>query len=161
MAKDKKDKGNGSNGNGGAPEEAHVEQASTTPAEQSTNEALTVDASPADAIPPDPQTDGAPDASPTASHPDVASLSTDELKSSWATTRDEIDALDHHVSLKRGALRIVEQELCERYKKVADAQRVEPVVMIGGRRMKVKARQARVGGGLGFVDAPIRAAIEL
>lgn len=151
-------KKNGSYGNVLAPEEA---QADVAPTASDEHPVPAVDTSTEDAIPPDQQEQSAPSESSDPKGKPVASLSTDELKSSWASLRGEIDDIEARADDRRRALRVVEQELCERYKKVAEAQKVEPVVMIGGRRMKVKARQERVGGGLGFVDAPIRAAIEL
>lgn len=141
MAKDKKNNGGGSNGDGGAPAEAHVEPT------------LQTDATPAD-IPPDAQADPADDAP-----PDFGAKSTEELKACWLNTKNAIEDFEARIAAHSRGLRLIEQELCARAKEAAKG--AEPIVMIGGRRLKVKARPARIGGGLGFVDAPVNAAIEL
>lgn len=152
MAKPKN--GVGGSGEGGAPAEAPTgyvtgpDGALASDLVMRTTSSMPFDA-PAE-IPPDAQvTTG------------TAALSTDQLKAQWATLRTKIDDAEKDAAIARTALREFEQELCERFKKAADEKKVEAVVNIGGRRMKVKARQAKHGGGLCFVDAPINAAIEL
>lgn len=143
----KKNSNGGANGESGASAEVLAADVAASDGKPAVEQSVTGDA---EGIPPDAQITVP-----------VASMSTDELKASWAGVRLEIVDLDRMTAQAKVSLRVFEQELCERYKKVADVQGVEAVATIEGHRLKVKARPAKHGGGLHFVDAPISAAIEL
>jgi hypothetical protein len=153
MAKEKS-KGNngGSNGDGGTPAEASATEtqsvADATPSPPNEQPTTPAELAPVAVEPPQ-------------AEPAVMAQTTDELKRAWAAERAEIEACERSLVFRRVGLRVVEQELCERAKRLADAQGAEPIVTIGGRRMKVKSRPAKHGGGLHFVDAPVNAAIDL
>lgn len=144
--------GFGGSNDSGSPAEMPAAEVQQPPiaAETSTDRPMNVAGQHAEVIQPDQQAASGPASG-------ISALSTEALKMAWGQARSKIDDADN----ARAAIRPIEQELCERVKAIADAQKIEAVIVIGERRVKVKARPAKHGGGLHLVDAPINAAIEL